>query len=162
MKQRNNKTKKIKTIDLFIILINILTNIALVFLTTDLLNGLSYNNGIYYNFTPLRILSIAIFAIAQISGLYLIVKLFISQNTKCKLLIVTIPLTILLVVGLWLFYNATNISINNSLTFSTLVGITQNTYDTIGFEYVFICLLIYVILLYSFYSIVLRGTQNKK
>ena len=163
MKQRKVKQNKvIKYVDWFIIVVNVLTNIALLFLTNDLLNGITYNNGFYYTFTPLRYIELAIFGLAQVTGLYLIVKLFIKQGIKGKLLIITLPLTILLVVGLWLFYNAQNININSSLTFSALVGITQSTYDTIGFEYVFIALIIYVVIIYCFYSFVLNKFSRVK
>lgn len=161
-KSISKKQKKIKVIDIIIITINILTNIALLFLTGDILSGFVYTNALQYNFNTLRYFELLIFVIAQITGLYLMVKFFISQNLKGRLLIITIPLTTILVIGLWFFYNAQNITINNDLTFSTLVGITSSTYATIGFEYVFIAVLIYIILLYCIYNVIFKKTINQK
>ena len=162
---KNNQTKKeeaIKYVDYSIIIINIGTNIALLFLTGDILNGFTYTSALSYNFTTLRYFEIAIFAIAQISGIYLLIKFFTKQNLKGKLLIITIPLTIILVVGLWFFYNAQNININSALTFSQIAGISDSTYTTIGFEYVLLAVLVYIILLYIIYGVIFKSMSFTK
>lgn len=158
----NKKEKIIKFIDGIIIFINIATNVALLFLMGDILNGFAYTNALLYNFTTLRYIEIGIFLIAQVSGLYLMIKFFTSQNLKGRLLITTIPLTIILVAGLWFFYNAPNININGGLTFSKALGITQGTYETFGFEYVLIAVLVYILILFAIYSAIFKKSENKK
>ena len=161
----NTKTKTnnfVKVIDGVIILINIASNIALFFIMGDILNGFTYANNLSYNFTTIRYIEIGIFLIAQISGIYLTVKCFLNQKLKGRLLIVTIPLTILFIMGLWLFYNAPNININSSITFSDISGITQGTYASIGLEYVIISILVYALLLYDIYSVIFKKSSIKK
>jgi hypothetical protein len=156
-----NKIKHLKVLDKIVLLVNILSNLSLIFFMSEIINGLYFTNAVNYDFTTVRIIGIIVFIVAQISGLYLGVRLFIEQSLRVKLLIVSIPLTILLVLGLWIIYNLDKIQINENISAMQLIGITSNGDLYISFPYIVLALLLYIFLLYGLYSLILKKRQKK-
>ena len=156
------KEEKMKIFDKFILILNIISNIALLFFMGDMLNGFVYASGLGYNFTNTRLIGLGIFLLAQISGIYLTIKFFLKQNLKVKLLLVSTPITFILVAGLWVFYNLGNININENLSASEVVGINQVVNSSINFEYVILAVIAYLVLLYFIYGLIFKQSNASK
>lgn len=156
------KEEKLKIVDKIIFTINIIANIALFFFIGDMLSGFVYASGLGYNFTTTRYIGLVIFLLAQVSGIYLTIKFFLKQNLKMKLLLVSTPLTFILVAGLWVFYNLGNININEQLSASEIVGINQVVSSSINFEYVLLAVGIYLVLLYFIYGLIFKQSRASK
>ena len=156
------KEKIIKIIDSIILILNIGTNIAFLFFIGDLLNGFSYASGIGYNFTTTRTIGIVLFVIAQITGIYLTVKLFLKQNLKIRLILTSVPLTFIFVGGLWLLYNINSIQITDSLSASRVLGISENATISIDFKYILIGIAIYIVILYFLYGLIFKQSKATK
>lgn len=156
------KEEKIKIIDKVILIFNIATNIALLFFMGDLLNGFTYASGLGYSFSTMRWVGLGIFVLAQLTGIYLTIKFFLKQNLKVKLILVSTPLTFILVAGLWVFYNLGNISINEKVLASEAIGINQIITTNINFEYVILATLAYLVLLYFVYGLIFKQSRASK
>lgn len=156
------KQKNIKLLDTIIVVINIISNVLFVFFIGDTLNGFYYATGLGYDFTTTRIIGIIIFAIAQLTGIYLTIKFFLKQNLKIRLLLVSAPLTFLLFGGLWLLYNINNINITDDISASELLGITSEQMYNIDFKYIIIALAIYIVLVYLLYGYIFKQSKATK
>ena len=156
------KKNTIKIIDKIFLIINVATNIALIFFMGDMLSGFNYATGLGYSFTTTRYIGLAIFLLAQITGIYLTIKFFLKQNLKVRLLLVSVPLTFILVAGIWVFYNLNNISINDELLASDIIGLGESITFNIQFEYIIIAIAVYIILLYLLYGLIFKQSKASK
>ena len=160
-KDVQNKKKIIKVIDITLMIINIVTNVAFIFFMGDMLNGFSYAGALGYTFTTTRLIGLIIFLIAQVTGLYLTIKFFLKQNLKIRLILISAPLTFLLVGGVWLFYNLNNINITKDISASQAIGI-DSSFISLDFKFILLAVAIYLVILYFSYSGIFKQSNASK
>ena len=140
------------------IILNIATNIAFLFFISEVLKGVGYNGALYYDFTTFRIIGIIIFAIAQITGLYLTVRAFKTANLKTRLILVTAPLAVILSGGTWVLLNIRNLDGAEGALVQAL-GLDTFNPSSVRFEYVLIAVGIYIALLYVLYGLIFKNAH---
>ena len=146
------------------VVLNILTNIAFLFFASEVLKGIGYNNGLYYEFNTFRIVGIIIFALAQLTGLYLTIRAFKTANLKLRLILVTAPLAVVLLGGLWALLNVQRLDGAEGAIIQALGLDTFNPAE-VKFQYILIAVAVYIILLYVLYGLIFKNAHidtNKK
>ena len=77
-------------------------------------------------------------------------------------MLVSAPLTFILVAGLWVLYNLNNIQINENISISEAVGVSEAVTTQINFEYIIIAVAIYIVLLYFLYGFIFKQSKASK
>lgn len=150
-----------KLIDKSILILNIITNIAFLFFISDVINGIIFTNVLYYEFTTNRVIGVIIFAIAQLTGLYLFIKMFKNANVKTRLILATAPLTIVLLTGVWLILSSQNLKGKVELAIVTVLGLDDFNTANFEFKYILIVVAIYLIGLYFLYGAIFKNSNLK-
>lgn len=150
-----------KLIDKSILILNIITNIAFLFFISDVINGIIFTNVLYYEFTTNRVIGAIIFAIAQLTGLYLFIKMFKNANVKTRLILATAPLTIVLLTGVWLILSSQNLKGKVELAIVTILGLDDFNTANFEFKYILIVVAIYLIGLYFLYGAIFKNSNLK-
>ena len=160
--QPESMSKKEKIVSTIWTIVNIVSNIAFLFFLSDVLSGFIFVGGLGYVFTTSRIIGIVLFAIAQISGVILFAKFFSRQKLKTKLVLASMPLTLVLLGGGWLVLNIDNFDGENESYIKESLNLDTFDPSTIDFKYVIIATAIYLVLLYLIYGIIVKRTKKSK
>lgn len=154
-------TKAEKTASIIWTIINIVTNIAFLFFLSDVLNGFNFVNGISYTFNTFRIIGIILFVLAQVSGIILFVKFFSRQQIRTKLVLATMPLTLVMLVGGWVILNLDNFQGENEVALKESLNLQNFDPSSIDLKYVIIAAVIYLALLYIIYGWIVKSSKRK-
>lgn len=161
LSKAEQKTRKMwfQIIDKTLLILNVATNIAFFFFISDVLGGVTFSGGLGYEFNAFRIIGIIIFAIAQITGLYLTIKMFKSANLKTRLVLVTAPLAIVLLGGVWAILNIKNFTGETELAIVEALGLAEFDPSVVEFKYILIVVAIYLVLLYFLYGAIFKSAH---
>ena len=154
-------TKKEKIASVIWTIVNIVTNIAFLFFLSEVLRGFDFSNGIGYTFDTFRIIGLILFAIAQISGIVLFVKFFSRQQIQTKLVLATMPLTLIMLIGGWAILNVDNFQGEGETAIKQTLNLQNFDPSNVDLKYVIIAGVIYLVLLYLIYGWIVRSHKKK-
>ena len=154
-------TKSEKIASIVWTVINVVTNIAFLFFLSEVLRGFSFVNGINYTFDTFRIIGIVIFVLAQFSGVVLFVKFFSRQQIRTKLILATMPLTLIMLVGGWAILNIDNFQGESEVAIKETLNLQNFDPSIIDLKYVIIAGVVYLALLYIIYGWIVKSTKKK-
>ncbi|MBQ8749489.1 MAG: hypothetical protein IJZ29_03365 [Clostridia bacterium] len=157
--EQKSREIRFQIFDKTMIVLNIVTNIAFFFFISEVLNGVIFTGGLTYEFNTFRTVGIIIFALAQLTGLYLLIKMFRSANLKTRLVLVTAPLAIILLAGTWAILNVQNFQGETELAIVDALGLTDFDPATIEFKYILIAVAVYLVLLYVLYGLIFKSAN---
>ncbi|MGN1227792.1 MAG: hypothetical protein ACI4TX_04020 [Christensenellales bacterium] len=160
--EQKSREIRFKIFDKTMIILNIITNIAFFFFISEVIAGIVFVGGIGYEFNTFRIIGIIIFAVAQLTGLYLMIKMFKNADLKTRLVIVTAPLSIILLAGMWAILNIQNFEGETELAIVEALGLSDFNPATIDFKYILIAVAIYLVLLYFLYGAIFKSANIRK
>lgn len=161
-KQQKVREVVFKIFDKTMLVLNLATNVAFLFFVSDVLQGVKYLDSLYYEFTTFRIIGIIIFAVAQITGLYLFIKMFKNSKLKTRLILATAPISVVLFVGVWALLNIQNINGGAESAIITALGLDNFNPETFELKYVLILVGLYLVGLYLLYGVIFRSSKYAK
>lgn len=150
------RKKFLSMFDKVILIINVVTNILFLFFMNNVLNGFYFTDVVNYSFNAVNIIGIVIFSIAQISGLYLLIKMFIKVRLPLKLVIATAPLILLFAIISYGLINVDMLSTGNAKIVLDTIGFDVANIGKIDFKYVLISSIVFLVLLYGIFTLLLR------
>ena len=161
LSKQEQKTRKLwmQITDKSMLILNILTNIAFFFFISEVVGGVTFSGGLGYQFTTTRTIGIIIFALAQLTGLYLTIKMFKTSNLKTRLVLVTAPLAIVLLGGVWAILNIKNFTGETELAIVDALGLSDFDPTVVEFKYILIAVAIYLVLLYFLYGAIFKSAN---
>lgn len=161
--QPKKEKRENKVLNIVMVVVNIATNVGLLFFLNELLRGFNFSGGtISYNFNTFRVIGIIIFLLAQITGVYLTIKFIAKQSLLIKLVVVSAPLTLIFLGGVWALLSINNFKGEGELAVINFLNLTNFDPSTFDFKYVVIALAIYLIILYVLFALLLRNGRRAK
>ena len=158
---REQPKKDNKVVNVIMIVLNILSNIAFIFFISDVLRGFNFSGGnIDYNFTVFRVVGLVLFLIAQATGVYLTIKFIAKQKLAIKLVAILAPFTLLLLGGVWVLLSLDNFTSEGEIAFLNLLNLNDFDPASFDFKYVVIAAVVYLIVVYAVFALLFKKARR--